>query len=130
AGPPLNRGILLCRAQKWSDAADALGEALKRYPGSATAASQLGVAYRQLGRFADAEQAYRQALALDDRDPRTHRNLGVLLDLYLQKPAEALEQYEATLALVGGEDKQMSAWIAEVRQRLGTSQKSARTEGP
>ena len=60
--------------------------------------------------------------------PRTHRNFGVLLDLYLQKPADALRQYESSLALAGGEDKQMSAWIAELKQRLGNGQKSARTE--
>jgi len=52
----------------------------------------------------------------------------VLLDLYLQKPAEALAQYESSLGLLGGEDKQMSAWIAELKQRLGTGQKSARAE--
>jgi len=129
AGPPLNHGILLSRAQKWADAAAALGEALQRNPSSATAAAQLGVVYRQLGKFADAEQSYRRALELDPNDARTHRNFGVLLDLYVQKPAEALAQYESSLALAGGEDKQMSAWIAEIRQRLGAGQKSARAEG-
>jgi tetratricopeptide (TPR) repeat protein len=129
AGPPLNHGILLSRAQQWPEAAAALGEALQRNPSSATAAAQLGVVYRQLGKFADAEQSYRRALELDANDARTHRNFGVLLDLYLQKPTEALTQYESALALAGGEDKQMSAWIAELRQRLGAGQKSARAEG-
>ena len=52
----------------------------------------------------------------------------MLLDLYVQKPAEALSEYERSLALAGGEDKVMSAWIAEIRQRLGAGQKSARAE--
>ena len=128
AGPPLNHGILLCRGQQWAEAEIALNEALKRHPSSATAAAQLGVAYRQLGKFADAEQAYRRALELDANDARTHRNLGVLLDLYIQKPVEALAEYERSLALAGGDDKVMSAWIAEIRQRLSAGQKSARTE--
>jgi cellulose synthase operon protein C len=128
AGPPLNHGILLCRGQQWAEAETALNEALKRHPSSATAAAQLGVAYRQLGKFGDAEQAYRRALELDANDARTHRNLGVLLDLYVQKPAEALAEYERSLALAGGDDKVMSAWIAEIRQRLNAGQKSARTE--
>ncbi|HUO95669.1 MAG TPA: tetratricopeptide repeat protein [Steroidobacteraceae bacterium] len=128
AGPPLNHGILLSRAQHWPEAADALGEALRRHPGCATAAAQLGVVYRQLGKFSDAEQSYRKALESDANDARTHRNFGVLLDLYVQKPAEALAEYERSLALAGGEDKQMSAWIAELRQRLGAGQKSARAE--
>ncbi len=128
AGPPLNHGILLSRAQQWPEAEAALGEALKRHPASATAAAQLGIVYRQLGKFAEAEQSYRHSLELDASDARAHRNLGVLLDLYVQKPAEALGEYERALALVGGEDKVMSAWIAEIRQRLGAGQKSARAE--
>jgi len=128
AGPPLNHGILLSRAQQWGEAEAALGEALARHPASATAAAQLGVVYRQLGKFADAERSYRRALELDPNDARTHRNFGVLLDLYVQKPAEALAEYERSLALAGGEDKLMSAWIAEIRQRLGAGQKSARAE--
>jgi tetratricopeptide (TPR) repeat protein len=128
AGPPLNHGILLSRAQQWPEAEAALGEALKRHPASAAAAAQLGVVYRQLGKFAEAEKSYRRALELDGNDARAHRNFGVLLDLYVQKPAEALSEYERSLALAGGEDKVMSSWIAEIRQRLGAGQKSARAE--
>ena len=84
--------------------------------------------YRQLGRFPEAEKAYQRALELDANMPRTHRNFGVLLDLYLQKPAEALAQYESSLALAGGEDKQTSAWIAEIKHRIGAGEKTARAE--
>jgi Flp pilus assembly protein TadD len=106
----------------------ARGVALTPPPPRATAAAQLGVVYRQLGKFAEAEQSYRRSLELDANDARAHRNFGVLLDLYVQKPAEALSEYERSLALAGGEDKVMSAWIAEIRQRLGAGQKSARAE--
>jgi tetratricopeptide (TPR) repeat protein len=101
---------------------------LQRNPSSAVAAGELGLVNRQLGKFADAEQAYRHALELDPNAGRTHRNFGVLLDLYLQKPAEALREYQSSLELLGGEDKQISAWIAELKQRLGGGQKSARAE--
>jgi tetratricopeptide (TPR) repeat protein len=129
AGAPLNLGIVQARQGNWEEAATALTEAVKRNPASAIAQAELAIAYRQLGRFADAEHAYGRALELDANMPRTHRNFGVLLDLYLQKPADALAQYESSLALVGGDDKQMSAWIAEIKQRLGPSPKSARAEG-
>ena len=128
AGPPLNLGIVEARQAHWAEAEAALSEAAKRNPNSAIAQAELGAVYRQLGRFQDAEHAYERALELDSDMPRTHRNFGVLLDLYLQKPADALRQYESSLALAGGEDKQMSAWIAELKQRLGSGQKSARTE--
>jgi tetratricopeptide (TPR) repeat protein len=129
AGPSLNLGIVLARTEHWPEAASALAEALQRNPSSAVAAGELGLVNRQLGKFADAEHAYRHALELDPNTSRTHRNFGVLLDLYLQKPAEALREYQSSLELLGGEDKQISAWIAELKQRLGGGQKSARAEG-
>jgi Tfp pilus assembly protein PilF len=84
--------------------------------------------YRELGKFAAAEEQYRRAVEIDANDARAHRNFGVLLDLYVQKPAEALAEYERAQQLAGGEDKQMSAWIAEIRHRLGSGQKSALAE--
>jgi len=129
AGPPLDQGILLARAARWPEAEAALNAALARHPGCAPAAAELGIVLRELGRFADSERAYRRALEIDASATRAHRNLGVLLDLYLQQPADALAQYESSLAL-RGEDKQMSAWIAELKQRLGSASKTARTEQP
>jgi Flp pilus assembly protein TadD len=82
---------------------------------------------RELGRFGAAEQAYRRAIELDAGNSRAHRNLGVLLDLYLQRPQEALAHYEAALQLQGGDDRQISAWIAELRQRVGGA-KSAQVQ--
>jgi tetratricopeptide (TPR) repeat protein len=121
AGGPLNAGILQARAGRWTEAEAALAEAVRRNPQSAVAHAQLGVVYRELGRFADAESAYRRALELNPDDARAHRNFGVLLDLFLQRPADALAHYEAALQLQGGEDRQISAWIAELRQRVGGS---------
>ena len=130
AGPALNRGILLARAGRWEEAEGALLAALERNPLSASAAGQLGVVERQLGKFADSERYYERALQLDPNASRAHRNFGVLDDLYLQKPANALSHYEAALALLGGDDKQLSGWIAEVRQRSGGAAKSVQTETP
>jgi tetratricopeptide (TPR) repeat protein len=127
AGASVNLGVLLSRAGRWTEAEAALAEAVRRNPDSAAAHAQLGRVYRELGRFADAERAYRRALELDPQSGRTHRNLGVLLDLYLQRPGAALEHYETALALRGGEDKQMSAWIAELRQRLGSNARTAQS---
>jgi tetratricopeptide (TPR) repeat protein len=129
AGAPLNLGVLHARAGRWGDAEAALVEATRRNPQNPAAFAQLGLVYRELGKFGDAEQAYRRALDLDPNNGRTHRNLGVLLDLYLQQPGEALAHYETALSLQGGEDKQISAWIAEIRQRVG-SPKTAQVQSP
>ena len=45
-----------------------------------------------------------------------HRNLGVLLDLYLEDPLTAQSEFE-TYKTLTGEDKPVSGWLAELRAR-------------
>ena len=45
-----------------------------------------------------------------------HRNLGVLLDLYLDDPVTAQTELE-TYKTLTGEDKPVSGWLAELRSR-------------
>jgi tetratricopeptide (TPR) repeat protein len=89
-------------------------------PGATAAAlTGLGLTYRNTGRFALAEQAYRSALVADPAYPPALLDLGVLLDLYLQQPDAALEQYRAYQAAVGQPDSRVDAWISEVEIRAG-----------
>jgi lipoprotein NlpI len=87
-------------------------------PGSAMAWSELGVTLRQEGRFVDARAAYAKALECDPAYAPAHRNLGVLLDIYLAEPLAALPEFERYQQL-SGEDKPVSTWIAELRTRTG-----------
>jgi tetratricopeptide (TPR) repeat protein len=128
APAPLNLGILQARQGQWPQAQASLAEAIKRDPGSASAYAQLGVVDRNLGQFTDASTAYGHALEIDADNLKVHRNLGVLLDLYLGKPSEALDHYQRALALGGGADKQMTAWIAEVQSRLNGERKTAKVQ--
>ena len=86
--------------------------------GSAVAWTELGVTQRMRGEFKDAAASYEQAIAADARYAPAWRNLGVLADLYLGDPSRALAAFEQYKALTG-EDKPVSGWIAELRQRLG-----------
>jgi len=89
-------------------------------PGAANAAllTELGVTQRQLGKLEDAMGSYAKALTANDSYPPANRNLAVLLDLYLDEPARALPYMERYQAQVG-EDKQLNAWLADLRQRTG-----------
>jgi len=55
-----------------------------------------------------------------------HRDLGVLLDLYLGDPAAALPEMERYKDLTA-EDKPVSSWIAELRARTGVKPPAAPT---
>jgi len=95
-----------------------LRRAVQIDPGSAVAWSELGVTLRQEGRFVDARAAYEKALECDPAYAPAHRNLGVLLDIYLAEPVAALPEFERYQQL-SGEDKPVSTWIAELRTRTG-----------
>lgn len=119
SGPWVNLGILHAAAGRDEDAEAAFRRAIEVSPRHPVAHAELGIVLRRQGRFVEADEAYRQALALDPDYALAWRNRGVLLDLYLGRPAEALACYERYLELVGGKDadEQVARWVAELRLR-------------
>ncbi len=128
AAPAVNLGMLHAREGRWLEAEASLQEGLRREAANAAALNELAAVQREAGRFADAEASYRQALAADPGHYRTHRNFAVLLDLYLWRPAEALQQFESYLANTGAADRQVSGWIAELKRRVGDVAQTAEVQ--
>ena len=73
---------------------------------------------RERGQFAAARASDEQALQVDPDHAPAHRNLAVVLDLYLADPGAALEHLERYQALTG-EERPVTSWIADVKQRAG-----------
>jgi tetratricopeptide (TPR) repeat protein len=118
AAPLVNAAILQRNAGHLEQAEETLKSAVAHERGSAVAWNELGVTQRMRGEFKDAASSYEQAIAADPRYAPAWRNLGVLSDLYLGDPGRALTAFEQYRQLTG-EDKPVSGWIAELRQRLG-----------
>ncbi|HEY8507513.1 MAG TPA: tetratricopeptide repeat protein [Steroidobacteraceae bacterium] len=118
AAPHVNIGLLHRKAGRLAESEEALRAATQANPRSAVAWNELGVTLRMLGKFQDAAAAYEQAIAADPDFAPAHRNFGVLLDLYLGEPERALDEFERYKELTG-EDKPVTSWIAELRQRTG-----------
>ena len=78
---------------------------------SAATLNQQGIAYRQQGKFVEAEQAYQQAIAADDHYANAWLNLGILYDLYRPNAAKAKHAYEQFQSLQTEPDKDVAAWI-------------------
>ena len=118
ATPAIDMGLLARRGGRLDESEAALHRATQLDANSAVAWSELGVTLRQQGKFSEARAAYAHALAVDPDYAPAHRNLGVLLDLYMGDAAAALPQFERYKALTA-EDKPVSTWIADLRQRTG-----------
>jgi tetratricopeptide (TPR) repeat protein len=118
AAPLVNVAILQRNAGHLDQAEETLKSAVAHERGSAVAWNELGATQRMRGEFKDAASSYEQAIAADARYAPAWRNLGVLSDLYLGDPGRALTAFEQYRQLTG-EDKPVSGWIAELRQRLG-----------
>lgn len=92
----------------------------ERHDGAGHPAGQLnqqGIAARQKGDFAKAREAYEAALATDPNYAPASLNLGVLHDLYLNHPGDALALYNRYLALTPAGDAAVTRWVADVKKR-------------
>ena len=118
AAPLVNLAILQRKDGHLDQAEETLKRAVAHERGSAVAWNELGATQRLRGQFKDAASSYEQAIAADPHYAPAWRNLGVLSDLYLGDPGRALTAFEQYRQLTG-EDKPVSGWIAELRQRLG-----------
>lgn len=122
SGPLVNLGIVHLKSGKYAEAEKTLLAATERGEPSAAAFNQLGIAYRQQGRFKEADAAYSRALAIDPDYALAHLNLGVLCDMYLDDPQRALTAYDSYLRLAPNPDARVSNWAKELRARLGIAE--------
>jgi TolA-binding protein len=94
-----------------------LRAALAAEPDSIAAYNHYGIFLRQQGRFIEAEATYQTALAIDEADPATHRNIGVLYDLYMGESEVALQHYYRYRDLSNGAEPRVALWIADLEQQ-------------
>ncbi|MET0281916.1 MAG: tetratricopeptide repeat protein [Steroidobacteraceae bacterium] len=93
-------------------------EAARFAPENAAPLNELGIVLRQRGQFAAAAETYGRALALAPDNAAALRNVAVLRDIYLDDPVAALAPLERYQVLTG-EDRPVTSWIADVKQRAG-----------
>jgi len=117
-GPEINLGILYRKQGQLDLSEQALRGAVEHNATNPVAWTELGVTLRMRGRFRAAVDAYNKAIAADANYAPAYRNLGVLLDLYLGDAPGALAALEQYKHLTG-EEKPVTGWIAELRQRVG-----------
>ena len=120
SGPLINMGIIALKQDNNLQAESYFQQAIKSKSDNAIVYNYLGIAYRQQGRFADADIAYKMALKLDDTMAKTYLNLGILNDLYLGDFHEAQKNYLKYQQLEPG-NKQVDAWLLDLNSRIQAS---------
>jgi Flp pilus assembly protein TadD len=116
SGPYANLGVLHRNANQLTESEAALAKATTLAPWDAQTWTEYGLTLRQAGKFAEARAAYESAIKANPSYAPAHRNLGVLLDLFLEDPLTAQAELE-TYKTLTGEDKPVSGWLAELRAR-------------
>jgi tetratricopeptide (TPR) repeat protein len=127
--PYANLGLLYRNANQLTESEAALAKATERAPWDAQTWTEYGVTLRLAGKFPEARKAYEKAIEVNPSHAPAHRNLGVVLDLFLEDPVTAQSAFE-TYKTLTGEDKPVSGWIAELkaRNRAGAPREKAPEE--
>jgi tetratricopeptide (TPR) repeat protein len=113
----------LCDKGSWPDALVFAQKWHAENPAHAKALFFQGVALAAMGRFVEAETAYRRALKLDDTDFKAWNNLAGVLFESLDKPLDAIRCMERAMRL---EPQNKLGWsnLASMVGRLGRHEKA------
>jgi len=127
SGPVLNLAIVYERRNSWALADINYRKALVLNKRNLTAYNSYAIFLRQQGRFNEAGQYYQKALAIWPNDAGTHRNLGILYELYMGRLAEAQQHYlkylqlreqAAQVFIPDRPYKQVKGWTIDIVRRL------------
>jgi Flp pilus assembly protein TadD len=115
--PKIDLGVAHHRLGDLDRAEEYLLQALELNSKHPVALNELGIVYRESGRFTDAKQQYEAAIAVYPGYHHARRNLAILCDLYLGDLSCALDQYEAYMATVPT-DLEVEMWVTDLRNRM------------
>jgi Tfp pilus assembly protein PilF len=118
SGPMANLGIIAFQEEETDTAKQWFERALAVNPEHVQALNHLGVIARNAGEFDEAERYYRAALSADPNYAPAILNLAFLLDIYLGKPAEAVDLYERYQSAASEPHPRLEDWIFDAKNRI------------
>lgn len=122
SGPQVNLGLVHWRQDRVDLAESAFSRALEINSNNLEAYNQLALLKRQQGQFEAAEQLYLQALEVWPFHAQSHKNIGILYDLYRGEWQKALLHYRAFQQLQEQPDREMNGWIIDLERRIEAKQ--------
>lgn len=101
-----------------ADAGQWFRQRMKKNSNNLLTYNQYAIFLREQGRFPEAERTYLHAISVRDTDSVTHRNLGILYDIYLGEQVKALRHFNRYQILTGGADRKVKGWIVDLQRQL------------
>ena len=118
SGSYVNLGVVYRNTNQSEQALQQFAQAVSVNKNNFDAYNLWAVTLREQGEFSEAEKVYRRSLNRWPSQPVVHRNLGILYDLYLQEPANALRHYQLAQSLLDTPDKTLGIWIKDLSRQV------------
>jgi Tfp pilus assembly protein PilF len=128
SGPCLNLALVYQQQGDSLQAEKYYQRALQINPDNLVAHNQYAIFLREQGRFSEAEHIYLQALAVWEAHADTHRNIGVLYDMYMGDHQQALQHFNRYQHLTGSDDSVVAGWIADLQRQLPSLAQGGRAQ--
>lgn len=119
SGPWVMLGDIAMKQQRVEEAEKHFRKAIEMSPDNINAYLRLAQVLRVKGAFVHAQNVYAEVLMVWKDFPEAHLNLGILYDIYLNKPLAGQQHMEAYQFLTDSKNQQVSEWLAEIRSRTG-----------
>jgi len=116
SAPLTELGMIYAKSKRFDLAANAFAKATANNSQNAVAFNWQGILFRQANNYSRAEQAYKRALSINSDYANAHLNLGILYDVYLKRPDDALEHYKDYQRLGGADDLRVLVWVADLEK--------------
>jgi len=120
SGPCLNLALLYQQRGEDKNAQYWFKQSISRNSSNLVAYNQYAIYLRERGHFDSSEQVYLQALEVWEPYADTHRNLGILYDLYRGDKKSALQHFYRYQELQKIRDRVVAGWIADLERQLAT----------
>ncbi len=121
-------GILNLQRGNLKSAEGSFREVITSDKANPVAYLNLGLTLRRMGRFKEARTVYTRGI-LETNHPDIHLNLGVLFELYLGEPSNAIEHYRHYTQIEAGGAQRVGGWI-DYLSGVVSAPKADREEGP
>jgi tetratricopeptide (TPR) repeat protein len=116
SGPLTELGMIYVKSKRMDLAASAFAKAIANNSQNAVAYNWQGILFREANSYTRAEQSYLRALSINSNYANAHLNLGILYDVYLKRPDDALQQYKEYQRLGGADDLRVLVWVADLEK--------------